>query len=136
MNLNKFLKDANERVRQAAADALNEAADELQDEIRNNMAKRGIKERTGRLRGSLTANKATTKRLNIVLKSEVYVKAPKRPGSRNPAMRNRYKWGVPYGRILEFSPRINKPFFYSAWYKKRTAIKESVIRAIGEAWNG
>lgn len=134
ITLKKLLRDADERVRQAAADALNEAAAELERDITNNMAAQNITSRTGKLRASVKANKATPKKLAIVIKSEVFKPAPKNPGSRNPAMVGRYKYGVPYGRILEFSPRLKKPFFYTAWYKNRRKIREDVIKAIGEAW--
>jgi hypothetical protein len=135
ISLFRFLKDAEEDVRKAAAEALNKAADELKQEIKNNMARQGIQERTGNLIGSIKATKATPDKLIVNITSEVYAKAPKRPGLRNPAMKGRYKYGVPYGRIIEFSPRINKPFFFTAWYLKRKYIKEDIIEAIGEAWN-
>ena len=134
-SLQKLLKDAEENVRKAAAEALNEAAAELTQGIRNNMSSQGIRERTGNLVGSIKATKATPKKLSVRVSSEVYAKPPKRPGSRNPAMRGRYKYGVPYGRIIEFSPRINKPFFYKTWYQKRKKIYEDVIKAVGEAWS-
>lgn len=133
--LSTFLKQADERVRQAAADALNEASDEVIKQVKANMSAQGIQEKTGKLRGSVKANKATPKSLNVVIKSEVYKPAPKRPGWRNPKMRGRYKWGVPYGRIIEFSPRIKKPFFYKAWYEKRKQVKEQVMKAIEGAWS-
>lgn len=133
--LSTFLKQADERVRQAAADALNEASDEVIKQVKANMSAQGIQEKTGKLRGSVKANKATPKSLNVVIKSEVYKPAPKRPGWRNPKMRGRYKHGVPYGRIIEFSPRIKKPFFYKAWYEKRKQVKEQVMKAIEGAWS-
>ena len=133
--LSTFLKQADERVRQAAADALNEASDEVIKQVKANMSAQGIQEKTGKLRGSVKANRATQKSLNVVIKSEVYKPAPKRPGWRNPKMRGRYKWGVPYGRIIEFSPRIKKPFFYKAWYEKRKQVKEQVMKAIEGAWS-
>jgi len=136
ITLQSLLKDADERVRQAAADAINNASETLQRDIKANMAAQGIRERTGRLRGSLESTKATKSRLNVVIKSEVYAPTPKRPGSRNPAMKGRYKYGVPYGRILEFSPRINKPFFYTAWYKNKNKIKEIVMKEVSNAWSG
>lgn len=37
ISLQRFLKDADERVRKAAAEALNEAAEELQNQIKSNM---------------------------------------------------------------------------------------------------
>ena len=134
MSLQRFLKDADERVRKAAADALNEAAKELTEQIKSNMAAQGIQQRTGKLAGSIEATTATAKKLAVIVSSEVYAPAPKQPGRDNPAMRGRYKMGTPYGRIIEFSPRIKKPFFYTAWYKKRRQIKKDVIEAIGKAW--
>lgn len=136
ISLQSFLKNADERVKVAAAEALNEAAAQLETRIRENMAKQGIQERSGNLRASLKATKATPKRLKVLLKSEVFAKTPRRPGLYNPRMKGRYKWGVPYGRILEFSPRINKPFFYAAWYAERSKIKEEVMEKIGNAWSG
>ena len=102
------------------------------------MDAKGITNRTGALRGSVTVTKATPKRLSVAVKSEVYKPVPRRPGARNPRMRGRYKRGVPYGRILEFSPRYKKynGFFYSAWYKDRKRIKENVMEAVGNAWGG
>lgn len=137
LTLKKLLKDADERVRQAAADAINEAAKQLEQDIHNTMAENGIQSRSGKLYGSVKANKATPKKPSVVIKSEVYKNVPRRPGSRNPAMRGRYKKGVPYGRILEFSPRFKKynGFFYKVWYKNRKRIKEDVILAIGKAWS-
>lgn len=135
VSLASFLKDADERVRQAAADALNQAAEDMENRIRVNMQAQGIQEKTGKLRASLKSTKATAKRPAVTIKSEVYVQPPKKPGSRNPKMRGRYRYGVPYGRIIEFSPRINKPFFYSAWYEGRKTVKENVINAIEKAWS-
>lgn len=135
MSLARFLKNADDRVRQAAADALNKASEEVVSKIKDNMAAQGIKEDTGKLRGSVKCSKATVKSPNVLIKSEVFKPAPKRPGSRNPKMRGRYKYGVPYGRIIEFSPRIKKPFFYKAWYEKRNKVKEEVIKEIERAWS-
>lgn len=130
-----MLKDAEEKVRKAAADELNKASAELKAQIRENMATQNIEVHTGALRRSIESNTATPKKLAVVVKSEVYVPAPERPGLYNPAMRGRYSDGVPYGRIIEFSPRINKPFFYTAWYKNKKKIKEDVIKAISRAWS-
>ena len=135
-NLASFLKGADERVRKAAADALNKAAEEVVGRIKSNMSAQGIKERSGRLRGSVKYSKATAKSPNVLIKSEVFKPAPKRPGWRNPKMRGRYKYGVPYGRIIEFSPRIKKPFFYKAWYEERKKVKEQVINEVEKAWSG
>lgn len=129
ITLQNFLKDADERVRKAAADALNESAEMLESQIKKNMDEQGIKERKGNLRRSLKFSRATEKRLKVVIKSEVYAK--------NKTVKGRvYENGVPYGRILEFSPKISKPFFYTAWYKMRNEVKDKVMKEIGDAWSG
>ena len=137
-SLKSFLKGAEERVIEAAVQALNDSAKLLEQDIKANMDARGIQSRTEALRGSVKATKATPKRLSVTVKSEVYKPAPRRPGSRNPRMVGRYKKGVPYGRILEFSPRYRKynGFFYKAWYKDRQRIKNDVMEAVGNAWSG
>lgn len=139
-SLQSFLKDADERVREAAAKALNEAAEEMKKQIVSNMAARGIESRTGNLVGSVKFSHATAKRPSVKIVSEVFnTRLPKKPGARNPRMAGRYpSQGVPYGRILEFSPKFRKynGFFYKAWYDKRKAIRERVIAEIGNAWSG
>lgn len=133
-NLNKFLRDADERVRKAAADALNEAAKELKQEVLDNMVEQGIQNRTGGLWGSVEAQLATPEDAFAQIKSEVFKPAPKEPGKYNPAMRGRYEFGAPYGRLLEFG-KFQKPFFYTAWYEMRNDIKDDVTGAIGDAWS-
>jgi hypothetical protein len=140
MKLSTFLKNADERVKKACADALNEASKELEQQIEANMSAVGITSRSGKLRGSIKSTVATPERPRVVVKSEVYANLPKR------ANKNRRLWGksairyaprgVPYGRILEFSPRYNRPFFYKAWYARRKQIKEDIIQIIGNAWSG
>ena len=40
---------------------------------------------------------------------------------------------TPYARIVEFSPKIDKPFMYPAFDSKRDQMKENVIMKIREA---
>lgn len=134
-SLQNILKQADKRVREAAVKALNDAAEEVVSQIKNNMNAQGIHEITGELRESIQYTPATEETPKVLIKSEVFAPKPKKPGVRNPAMKNRYKYGVPYGRIIEFSPRIRKPFFYKAWYEKRKTVKEEVIEKIGNAWS-
>lgn len=139
ISLQKLIKNADERVKKACVDALNESAKALENQIKSNMVSQGIHNRTGRLYGSVKSTKATEKKPSVVVKSEVYAKLPKNAG------KNRRLWGkgnirypskgVPYGRILEFSPRYNRAFFYPAWYKLRKQIKDNIIEEIGKAWS-
>ena len=41
--------------------------------------------------------------------------------------------GLYYGKIVEFSPKINKPFLYPAMDAKREAVKKKIIEAVREA---
>ena len=43
---------------------------------------------------------------------------------------------VKYGRLVEFSPKINKPFFYPAMDAHREAYREALKRTIQEAVKG
>lgn len=137
MSLAAFLKDKDDAVRQAAADALNEAADEIKQQMVSNLVAQGITNRTGTLYSSIEFDPATAKRPRVLIKSEASVDAPPmdRQGIINPAMKGRYTDDkVPYGRLIEFSPRIKKPFFYKAWYDKMNQVKDDIINRIGKAW--
>ena len=147
ISLQSFLKDADERVKKAAADVLNEEAQKIENQMLENMNKQGIQERSGNLRRSLKFTEATPEKPYALIKSEVYAVyetgkkkgqkvVVKQPGKRNPAMKGRYRYGVPYGRLLEFSPRLNKPFFYTAWYNTRKETRERIMEKIGNAWSG
>lgn len=43
------------------------------------------------------------------------------------------KNGVPYARYVEFSPKINKPFFYPALDAHRDEYHEQLVRALKKA---
>lgn len=43
------------------------------------------------------------------------------------------KNGVPYARYVEFSPKINKPFFYPALDAHRDEYHEGIVRALKKA---
>lgn len=152
VSLAAYLKDKDESVRQAAADLLNKASDEIVARARENLRNNGIRNRTGRLYSSLNIKRATARSPRTVIMSEVFAPLPKRERKlrtlwnswnrrtkmsmrvRKP-MRFKYPAeGVPYGRLIEFSPRINKPWFYKAWYDKRFAVEEMIINGVVEAW--
>ena len=131
-SLKSILKEYGKDVLEAAAAQLNAEAEALVADIGADMDKAGIKTRSGALKASVKAIAATPKNLNAVVKSEVYAEMPKNPGSRNANISYPAK-GVPYGRLIEFSPRINKPFFYTSFYEKRNEIIDRVFKACREA---
>lgn len=40
------------------------------------------------------------------------------------------KNGVPYGRYVEFSPKINEPFFYPALDARKDSYHEALVKAL------
>lgn len=144
----EFLRNANTQMRTAVANQLNRASDEVMAQMKANMAAVGIKSRTGRLRLLLRVNRATPESPNTVIYSEAEVPRPKRPNWNRHLWRKkgwsmnglnlgkdlRYPPMVSYGRILEFSPRLNRPFFYTAWYDRRHSVKARIIWAVRNCW--
>ena len=41
--------------------------------------------------------------------------------------------GTPYGKLVEFSPKINRPFLYPALDAERDAIKKNIVEAVKAA---
>lgn len=131
-SLKKILAEYSKSVQEAAVKALNENAEMLQKDIEADMQSAGIQSISGKLKASIEVNEANMKNLDATVKSEVYADLPKEPNKRNAEMYYPPK-GVPYGRLIEFSPRINKPFFYTSFYKKKRTIIEDVFKACREA---
>lgn len=46
------------------------------------------------------------------------------------------KDGIMYGKIVEFSPKINKPFFYTALDAHKNEVRDRLIHAIVAATKG
>lgn len=148
ITLKEFVKDKADEAIQAGCDVINEEAAKLVGQIQSEMDVVGINERTGNLKGSVKiTTKASVKKPNVIIKSEVFAldKDGKKhmvvnPGSRQGAgsramTYNDYKDGVPYGRILEFSPRYNRPFFFKVWDREKSRINREVRQKIGVAWS-
>lgn len=130
--LKQILREYSDEVKEAAVEALNRNAEMLTEDIKQDMNLAGIQRRTGTLEASVKLKEATVKNLDARVKSEVYAPMPKEPGKRNKNIRYPAK-GVPYGRLIEFSPRIGKPFFYTAFYIKKLWIVNDVFKACREA---
>lgn len=148
ITLKEFVKDKADEAIQAGCDVINEEAAKLVGQIKAEMDIVGINERSGDLKGSVKiTTKASVKKPNVIIKSEVFAKDKNgkkhmvvNPGSRqrdgSRAMTaNDYKDGVPYGRILEFSPRYKKPFFFKVWDREKARIDHDVREKIGVAWS-
>lgn len=130
MNLKKILELYGEKAAEAAVQCLNDAIDDMDKLAKENLRKHGIKGKT--MYEAFEQTDATVKKPTAMLAVEIWSKKPvKRPGSRTPSMRGRYKNGyVSIGRLIEFSPHINKPFFYDAFYKRKKTIESEITEAI------
>ena len=136
LTLQDIMRDWTLRMKREAADALNNAAEEVIRQVRTNMNEQGIHEISHNLANSIQYDKATPDRLKVLVKSEAVTEGPKNPGKINPAMKGRYPEGkAVYGRLIEFSPRIGRPFFYTAWYKKRVKIRGEMVGLIARLWD-
>lgn len=127
-SLKKILSEYSKEVQEAAVNELNKEAESLVSDIDGDMDRAGIKSQSGKLKASVKAIAANLKNLQAKVRSEVYAEMPKNPGKRNKNIRYAGK-GVPYGRIIEFSPRINRPFFYTSFYRKRNRIIDNIFDA-------
>ncbi len=113
-SVSELLKIMGEKAAAAAKKALSEGADMVVVE-----AKERCPVQTGELQASI--HKEAKKQ---GLKVDVVADAEHNDAEHN---------GVYYGRLVEFSPRINRPFLYPAMDAKRKAVKDHITEAVREA---
>ena len=104
--LSDFLESLGEKVTKATKKALKNNADMLVQEI-----KKRCPVDTGRLRDSIHAE---------AKKSGMYYKI----------VADAKNDGIYYAKIVEFSPKINRPFMYPAMDSLRNQIKDNLIEAV------
>ena len=114
INLNEFFKDIGADIDGNAKKVLEEGAKTIVSD-----AKSMVAVDTGKLRDSIHL-----KKLNKGTKIRIVADAYKLQddGKR-----------IYYGQLVEFSPKINKPFLYPAMDAHRAEIRQKVIDAIREA---
>lgn len=103
------LRELGEHVVEAAKSALKDGADKVVAD-----AKARCPVKTGKLRDSIKA-------------------VPNKDGSVYAISANAENNGVYYGVIVEFSPKINRPFMYPALEENRQQIYDNVSAAISKA---
>ena len=111
-NVKKILKELGERVEKAAEEATKENAERLIEEMKNR-----VPVNSGRLRDSIHTKKTGK---GATIKYKVIVDASDEKD---------YK----YAKIVEFSPKINKPFMYPSFDGLRNSMKEHLINKIRKA---
>ena len=103
MNVRRILEQYGERAATAAKEALAENAETLIEEARSR-----VPVRTGRLRDSIRAvPSANGTRIKIVADAK-------------------NEQGQAYGAVVEYSPLINEPFLYPAFYATREEMIDHV----------
>ena len=136
-------------MQKSCVEALNDAADDVVHHMQAVFNSGRIQSHTYRLHDSLSeyqkarvlnGRKGNGKRLvKAAIKSEVLTEPeiPAKPGARNPAMYGRYP--VSYGRIIEFSKRINpngdRSFFYEPWYRMRNNTEKVISERLFKVWS-
>ena len=113
-HLNKQFKQVLAQYGEAAAAAAKEAIAENADELCRE-AKSRCPVKTGKLKDSIHVVKLKKGAVCHVVADA------------------KGKDDTPYARIVEFSPKIDKPFMYPAFDAKRDQMKENVIMKIREA---
>lgn len=108
--MENVLKVYGERVADAAKEALADNAEELCQTVKSKCPVR-----TGRLRDSIHVSRLKD--------GAVYKVIADATGDD----------GTPYARIVEFSPKIDKPFMYPSMDEKRDKFKRNVVSKIKEA---
>ena len=109
-SLSSVFQDIGERATRAAKEALSDGANMIVDD-----AKSRCPVRTGNLKDSIhkEVNRAGT-RIKVVADAT----------DDN---------GFYYGKIVEFSPKVNKPFLYPALDAARNTIRENIANAVRES---
>lgn len=106
----EILSRYGDKAARAAREALAENAETLAEE-----ARRRCPVDTGRLRDS------------------IHVEISRNGGKAKIIADAKNAKGVPYGRYVEFSPKIDEPFMYPAMDAKREEMKQHTINRIREA---
>ena len=134
------LDDIRERFGQMAVDAAVAVIDAEADRIAM-VAKRTAEEKkfnnsTGKLVASIHVIKpkrSTKFHKDIVVCDAVNVTPIKNPGARGSKRTKSYTDGYPYPRVLEFSPKYGKPFFFQGCYEANMALSGKIIEAVRKA---
>lgn len=124
--LDELAKVYGDKLVQIVEEEVNKGLDEMAERVRQNYEAQGIRVRSGKLISGTKIRRMRKGSFGRIINEVYNTKVPKNPGIHTESMRNRYKKGVPYGRLIEFSPRINKPFFYPAV----DSVKEDVLKRI------
>lgn len=124
--LKELIDEFGKEVAKAAAEVINDVILDTEKEAKENLRKHGIK--GTRMYEGFTHTEADWNADNpeATLALEVWSDEPtKKIGNNNSGIYDSMGYAN-VGRIIEFSPRINKPFYYDAFYKRRKGMKKEI----------
>ena len=122
----QHLKELGDHVLQAAKDALKKGADVITNDAKSRCPVYEGHKKNGR---AYFAQDVTPGALRDSIKAE-----SKRSGTVYQISANaKSRDGYIYGQIVEFSPRVNRPFLYPAMEANKDGVRQSIIQAIQAA---
>lgn len=144
--LNDWFNEANGEIQQAVIKAVDDAAEKVIQGMEGYFTSGKLQVRSGTLlnelkdyrRAKVQKSKYTGRYslvgANVIVEKKTLVTA-RDPGKINPNMEDRY--AVSYGRLIEFSDRLNpngdRDFFFGPWYDLKENVQYDIIKAIMEA---
>ena len=123
-------KTFSEKAMKIVMEEINNSLPEIAENVQRHYDEQNIKKITGKLYAGTKIHKMEVSEDKVktayIINDVINPRIVKKPGKRNIAMKNRYKGGTHYGRLIEFSPRINKPFFYPAMDESKEKLRERI----------
>lgn len=128
--LKKIIDEFGEEAAKVACDTLNDVIHDVEKQAKENLHEQGIK--GTRMYDGFKLKDADVNRPEAVIAVEVWSEKPtKNPININSGIYNS-KGYANIGRIIEFSPRIQRPFFYDAFYKRRKGLEDEIRAKVAE----
>ena len=124
LSVSKIIKEFGEQAGEVAIDVLNDVIHDVVTGAKENLKRHHVK--GSRMYENFEVHEATMKNEEALLAVEVWSDKPtKKIGNYNTGIYDSLGYAN-VGRIIEFSTRINKPFFYDAFYKRRKGLEDEI----------
>lgn len=139
IDLKTILESYGEAAKQAAIDCVDRKASALAAGAKSRLEAQ-FPGGTGKAAASIriVRPKRQTNKYKLKVICDAVNPAPiKNPGARGSVSTKSFaSGGYPYPRVLEFSPKYGKPFFFQDYYEARAALPDEISEAIRKAGGG
>lgn len=135
IDLKTILESYGEAAKQAAIDCVDRKASALDAGAKSRLEAQ-FPGGTGKAAASIRIvrpKRQTNKYKLKVICDAVNPRPVKNPGSHGSKRGGSYPNGYPYPRVLEWSPKYGKPFFFQDYYETKAALPDQVSEAIRKA---